>query len=166
RVWDGPTVQLDFNMPERFDLSYVTEDNEEERPVMIHRALYGSYERFFMVLIEHFDGKFPLWLSPEQVRVLPVSDDNLGYAHRVANQLGDFRVEVEDRSWTVGRKIQQAHDDRIPYMIVVGGDEEEAGTISVRDRLEREEKDVSLEEFHDHLETERDEKSTELGFLD
>ena len=166
RVWDGPTVQLDFNMPERFDLSYVTEDNEEERPVMIHRALYGSYERFFMVLIEHFDGKFPLWLSPEQVRVLPVSDDNLGYAHRVANQLGDFRVEVEDRSWTVGRKIQQAHDDRVPYMIVVGGDEEEAGTISVRDRKEREEKDVSLEAFRDHLETEKDEKSTELGFLD
>ncbi|WP_423744069.1 threonine--tRNA ligase (plasmid) [Haladaptatus sp. SPP-AMP-3] len=166
RVWDGPTVQLDFNMPERFDLSYVTEDNEEERPVMIHRALYGSYERFFMVLIEHFDGKFPLWLSPEQVRVLPVSDDNLGYAHRVANQLGDFRVEVEDRSWTVGRKIQQAHDDRVPYMIIVGGDEEEAGTISVRDRLEREKKDVSLEEFREHLEEERDEKDTGLGFLD
>ncbi len=166
RVSDGPTVQLDFDMPERFDLSYVTEDNEEERPVMIHRALYGSYERFFMVLIEHFDGKFPLWLSPEQVRVLPVSDDDLGYAHRVANQLGDFRVEVEDRSWTVGRKIEQAHDDRIPYMIVVGGDEEEAGTISVRDRKEREEKDVSLEVFRYDLETEKDEKSTELGFLD
>jgi threonyl-tRNA synthetase len=166
RVWDGPTVQLDFNMPERFDLSYVTEDNEEERPVMIHRALYGSYERFFMVLIEHFDGKFPLWLSPEQVRILPVSDDNLGYAHRVANELDDFRIEVEDRSWTVGRKIQQAHDDRVPYMIIVGGDEEEAGTISVRDRLEREEKDVSLAEFRKHLEAERDEKSTELGFLD
>ncbi|WP_435155195.1 threonine--tRNA ligase [Haladaptatus sp. DFWS20] len=166
RVWDGPTVQLDFNMPERFDLEYVTEDNDRERPVMIHRALYGSYERFFMVLIEHFNGKFPLWLSPEQVRILPVSDDNLGYAHRIANELDDFRVEVEDRSWTVGRKIQQAHDDRVPYMIVVGGDEEEAGTISVRDRKEREEKDISLESFRDHLESERDEKRTEIDFLD
>ncbi|WP_227353371.1 threonine--tRNA ligase [Haladaptatus salinisoli] len=165
REWDGPTVQLDFNMPERFDLEYVTEENERERPVMIHRALYGSYERFFMVLIEHFDGKFPLWLSPEQVRVLPVSDDNLGYAHRVANELGDFRTEVEDRSWTVGRKIQQAHDDRVPYMVIVGGNEEEAGTISVRDRKEREEKDVSLESFRDHLRSEREEKRTDPDFL-
>jgi len=166
RKWDGPTVQLDFNMPERFDLSYVTEENEEERPVMIHRALYGSYERFFMVLIEHFDGKFPLWLAPEQVRVLPVSDDNLGYAHRVANELDDFRVEVEDRSWTVGRKIQQAHDDRVPYMIVVGDDEEESGTISVRDRKERETKDVAVETFRDHLVSERAEKRTDPDFLD
>ncbi|WP_327051053.1 threonine--tRNA ligase [Halomicrococcus gelatinilyticus] len=165
RKWDGPTVQLDFNMPERFDLSYVTEANEEERPVMIHRALYGSYERFFMVLIEHFDGKFPLWLAPEQVRVLPVSDDNLGYAHRVANDLDGFRVEVEDRSWTVGRKIQQAHDDRVPYMIVVGDDEEESGTISVRDRKERETKDVAVETFRDHLVSERDEKRTDPDFL-
>jgi threonyl-tRNA synthetase len=165
REWDGPTVQLDFNMPERFDLEYVTKENERERPVMIHRALYGSYERFFMVLIEHFDGKFPFWLSPEQVRVLPVSDDNLGYAHRVANDLDDFRTEVEDRSWTVGRKIQQAHDDRVPYMIIVGGNEEEAGTISVRDRKEREEKDVSLESFCDHLRSEREEKRTDPDFL-
>ncbi|WP_227374754.1 threonine--tRNA ligase [Haladaptatus halobius] len=165
REWDGPTVQLDFNMPERFDLEYVTKENERERPVMIHRALYGSYERFFMVLIEHFDGKFPFWLSPEQVRVLPVSDDNLGYAHRVANELDDFRTEVEDRSWTVGRKIQQAHDDRVPYMIIVGGNEEEAGTISVRDRKEREEKDVSLESFCDHLRSEREEKRTDPDFL-
>ncbi|WP_433625253.1 threonine--tRNA ligase [Halomicrococcus sp. NG-SE-24] len=165
REWDGPTVQLDFNMPERFDLSYVTEENESERPVMIHRALYGSYERFFMVLIEHFDGKFPFWLAPEQVRVLPVSDDNLDYAHEVADELGAFRVEVEDRSWTVGRKIQQAHDDRVPYMIIVGGDEEESETISVRDRKEREEKDLSLETFREHLEREESEKRTDPDFL-
>jgi len=83
---------------------------------MIHRALYGSYERFFMVLIEHFDGDFPLWLAPEQVRILPVSDETLGYAHRVKNELEDagFRVEVEDRDWTVGRKIRAGHDDRLP----------------------------------------------------
>ncbi|WP_458188292.1 threonine--tRNA ligase [Haladaptatus sp. NG-WS-4] len=166
RVWDGPTVQLDFNMPERFDLEYVTEENERERPVMIHRALYGSYERFFMVLIEHFDGKFPFWLSPEQVRILPVSDDNLGYAYRVANELDDFRVEVEDRSWTVGRKIQQAHDDRVPYMIIVGDQEEADGTISVRDRKERERKDVDLGTFRDHVAEEYEQKRVELEFIE
>ena len=166
RKWDGPTVQLDFNMPERFDLSYIGEDNEEHRPVMIHRALYGSYERFFMVLIEHFDGKFPLWLAPEQVRILPISDDQLGYAHRVKNELDDFRVSVEDRSWTLGRKIREAQEDRVPYMIVVGGDEEEAGTISVRDRKEREDQDVEIETFRAHLEDEYDEKRIEPDFLD
>ncbi|UWG48786.1 Threonyl-tRNA synthetase [Halanaeroarchaeum sp. HSR-CO] len=165
RTWDGPTVQLDFNMPEQFDLTYVGTDNEEHRPVMIHRALYGSFERFFMVLIEHFDGKFPLWLAPEQVRILPVSDDNLGYAHRVKNELDGYRVEVEDRDWTVGKKIQQAHEDRVPYMIVVGDDEEAAGTVSIRDRMEREEKDVSIGEFRTHLDSERDEKRTAPDFL-
>ncbi|RLM94581.1 threonine--tRNA ligase [Halobellus sp. Atlit-38R] len=166
RKWDGPTVQLDFNMPERFELSYTGEDNEEHRPVMIHRALYGSYERFFMVLIEHFDGKFPFWLAPEQVRILPISDDQLGYAHRVKNELGDFRVSVEDRSWTLGRKIREAQEDRVPYMIVVGDDEEENGTISVRDRKEQERQDVEVETFRAHLESEYDEKRIEPDFVE
>jgi threonyl-tRNA synthetase len=167
RVWDGPTVQLDFTMPERFDLTYTGEDNEEHRPVMIHRALYGSYERFFMVLVEHFDGKFPLWLAPEQVRILPVSDDNLGYAHRVKNALQErnFRVTVEDRDQTVGRKIRGAHEDRLPYMLIVGDDEEQAGTVSVRDRMEREKKDVDPDTFYDHLADERDEKRVAPDFL-
>jgi threonyl-tRNA synthetase len=165
RDWDGPTVQLDFNMPERFDLTYTGEDNEDHRPVMIHRALYGSYERFFMVLIEHFNGKFPFWLAPEQVRVLPVSDDNVAYARRVAEDLGEFRVTVEDRSWTVGRKIQDAHADRVPYMIIVGGEEEAAGTISVRDRKERERKDVDVEEFRTHLRGEDADQRVEPDFL-
>ncbi|QLD86915.1 threonine--tRNA ligase [Natronomonas halophila] len=167
RKWDGPTVQLDFNMPERFDLSYTGEDNEEHRPVMIHRALYGSYERFFMVLVEHFNGNFPTWLAPEQVRILPVSDDNIGYAKQLKNRyLGDFRVEIEDRSWTVGKKIQTAHDDRVPYMLVVGDDEEEAGTVSVRDRFENEAKDVEVEAFREHLESEVDDKRVEPDFID
>jgi threonyl-tRNA synthetase len=168
REWDGPTVQLDFNMPERFDLSYIGEDNEEHRPVMIHRALYGSYERFFMVLIEHFDGKFPLWLAPTQVRVLPISDDNLGYAHRVRNELEaeGFRVTVEDRDQTIGRKIRAAHDDRLPYMLVVGDNEEEDGTVSVRDRMERESDPVDVGTFVDHLVEEREEKRTEPDFVD
>jgi len=167
REWDGPTVQLDFNMPERLDLTYVGEDNEEHRPVMIHRALYGSYERFLMVLIEHFDGKFPPWLAPEQVRVLPITDDNLGYAHRVAGELDErgFRVTVEDRSWTIGKKIHQTHEDRLPYMIIVGDDEQEAGSISVRDRREREENDVDPEAFYEHLERERDQQRLEPTFL-
>ncbi|AGB30706.1 threonyl-tRNA ligase [Natrinema pellirubrum DSM 15624] len=165
RSWDGPTVQLDFNMPERFDLNYVGEDNEEHRPVMIHRALYGSYERFFMMLIEHYEGRFPLWLAPEQVRVLPISDDNLGYAHRVANEFDDFRVEVDGRDSTLERKIRAAHDDRVPYQIIVGDNEEEDGNISVRDRFEDQEYDVEIEEFRDHLEAERDEQRTEPDFL-
>jgi threonyl-tRNA synthetase len=166
RKWDGPTVQLDFNMPDRFDLTYTGEDNEEHQPVMIHRALYGSYERFFMVLIEHFNGKFPFWLAPEQVRILPISDDQLGYAKKLQYELGDFRVDIEDRSWTLGRKIREAQEDRVPYMVIVGGDEEEAETISVRDRKEREAKDVTVEEFRSHLEAERDEKRAEPDFLD
>jgi len=166
RDWDGPTVQLDFNMPERFDLTYTGEDNEEHRPVMIHRALYGSYERFFMVLVEHFDGNFPTWLAPEQVRILPVSDENIGYAKQVANRyLSEFRVEIEKRSWTVGKKIQTAHDDRVPYMLVVGDDEEEAGTVSVRDRFENERNDVDVGTFREHLRAEVDEKRVEPDFV-
>jgi threonyl-tRNA synthetase len=117
------------------------------------------------VMTEHFNGNFPTWLAPEQVRVLPVSDDTLGYGHEVARRLGDFRVEVDDRDWTVGRKIRAGHDDRVPYMLVVGDDEEDAGTVSVRDRQEREEKDVELPRFRAHLKDERDTKRTEPDFL-
>ncbi|WP_435365048.1 threonine--tRNA ligase [Haloarchaeobius sp. DYHT-AS-18] len=165
RKWDGPTVQLDFNMPERFDLSYVSQENEHERPVMIHRALYGSYERFFMVLIEHFAGKFPFWLAPEQVRILPISDDNLEYAYEVKEQFSEFRVEVNDRDATIERKIRGAHNDRVPYMIIVGDNEEEAGNLSVRDRKERQEYDVDTDEFLEHLRAERDQKHVEPNFL-
>jgi threonyl-tRNA synthetase len=119
------------------------------------------------VLIEHFDGNFPTWLAPEQVRILPVSDDNIGYAKQLKNRyLDEFRVEIEDRSWTVGKKIQTAHDDRVPYMLVVGDDEEEAGTVSVRDRFEEEAKDVGVETFRAHLEGEIDEKRIEPDFVE
>ena len=165
RKWDGPTVQLDFNMPERFELTYTGEDNADHRPVMIHRALYGSYERFFMVLIEHFDGKFPTWLAPEQVRILPISDDQLGYAHRVKNELDDFRVSVEDRSWTLNRKIRDAQEERVPYMLILGDDEAEAGTISVRDRKERERGDVAVADFREHLRSEVDGRRLDPDFI-
>ncbi|PSQ40852.1 threonine--tRNA ligase [Halobacteriales archaeon SW_12_71_31] len=168
RDWDGPTVQLDFNMPERFDLSYVGEDNEEHRPVMIHRALYGSYERFFMMLIEHFAGDFPLWLAPEQVRVIPVAEHSFDYADEVADRLDGegFRAAVADGDRTVGRKIRAGHDDHVPYMVVVGEDEREAGTVSVRDRRERERRDVDLDDFLGHLRAERAEKRIEPDFVD
>ncbi len=166
REWDGPTVQLDFNMPERFDLTYKGQDNQEHRPVMIHRALYGSYERFIAVMIEHFEGNFPSWLAPEQVRILPISDDNLSYAEEVAAELLGFRTNIEDRSWTLEKKIQAAHNDRVPYMLIVGDDEEDAGEVSVRDRDESEGRGFSIEEFRDHLEEEVEEKRLEPDFLD
>ncbi len=165
REWTIGTVQLDFNIPERLDLTYVGEDNEEHRPVMVHRALLGSFERFMGVLIEHFNGNFPPWLAPEQVRILPVSDDNIPYCEQLQAELSDFRVEIEERSWTVGKKIQQAHDDRVPYMLIIGDDEEEAEVVSVRDRKEREQKDVQLAEFREHLETEVEQKRTDVTFL-
>jgi len=167
REWTVGTVQVDFNIPERLELTYVGEDNEEHQPVMLHRALLGSFERFMGVITEHFNGRFPLWLAPEQVRVLPVTDGNLDYAEEVRRDLENrgFRVTVEDRDRTVGRKIRGAHDDRVPYMLVVGDDEETANTVSVRDRQERERKDVDPAAFYDHLETEREEKRTNPDFL-
>jgi threonyl-tRNA synthetase len=166
RDWDGPTVQLDFNMPDRFDLSYTGEDNADHQPVMIHRALYGSYERFLMVLTEHFNGKFPFWLAPEQIRILPISDDQLGYAKRLRHEFSEFRVDIEERSWTLDRKIREAQEDRVPYMLVVGSNEAEAETISVRDRNERERQDVSIEAFRDHLREEEGQKQPAPTFLD
>jgi threonyl-tRNA synthetase len=167
REWTVGTVQVDFNIPERLELSYVGEDNEEHRPVMLHRALLGSFERFMGVIIEHFNGRFPLWLAPEQVRVLPVTDGNLDYAEEVRRELENrgFRATVEDRDQTVGRKIRGAHDDRVPYMLIVGDDEEAANTVSVRDRQERERKDVDPAAFYDHLEGERAEKRVGPDFL-
>jgi threonyl-tRNA synthetase len=168
REWTIGTVQLDFNIPERLDLSYIGEDNDEHRPVMVHRALLGSFERFMGVMIENCNGNFPLWLAPEQVRILPISDDNIPYAESVAADLEaeGFRVDIERRSWTVGRKIRQGHDDRLPYMLLIGDDEETSGTISVRDRFETDEKDVSLDAFVSHLQAERRAKRTEPDFLD
>jgi threonyl-tRNA synthetase len=165
RSWDGPTVQLDFTMPERFDLSYVGADNTEHRPVMIHRALYGSYERFFMILIEHFNGKFPFWLAPQQVRILPITDDNLDYAQKIATDLSSFRVSIDDRAWTIGKKIRAAHNDRIPYMVILGEIEEKQNSISIRDRNQLEKSGVNLSDFLDHLTAEYQQKTIEPNFL-
>ena len=167
REWTIGTVQLDFNIPERLDLTYIGRDNEEHRPVMVHRALLGSIERFMGVMIEHFKGNFPLWLAPEQVRILPVSDDNRHYAEQVRETLADagLRATVEDHDWTVGRKIRAGHDDRVPYMAIVGDREEDHGTVSVRDRQERERDGLSVEAFRDALAAERDAKRVDLGIV-
>ncbi len=165
REWQLGTVQLDFVIPRNYGLKYVGKDNREHYPVMIHRAILGSIERFMGVMIEHFAGNFPLWLAPEQVRILPVSDENLDYARELKEELGNFRVEIEDRSWTVGKKIQAAHDDRVPYMIIVGDDEASEGTISVRDREENEDRGFTVEEFREHLKEEVAEKRLEPDFL-
>jgi len=136
RKWQLGTVQVDYNLPERFDLSYVGADNRPHRPVMIHRAPFGSMERFVGVLIEHFAGAFPLWLAPEQVRILPISDKFVAYARTVAGTLEqeDLRGAIDDSNERVNAKVKVAQDDKVPYMLVVGGRDEAGGTVSVRCR--------------------------------
>ncbi len=128
RSWQLGTVQLDYNFPERFELTYTGADNAEHRPVMIHRALMGSYERFIGILIEHYAGEFPVWLAPVQAIVLPVADRHLDYAREVAAELDGFRVEVDHRTESIGRKIRDAELRKIPYMLVVGDREAEERT--------------------------------------
>ncbi|KGN67131.1 threonine--tRNA ligase [Porphyromonas sp. COT-239 OH1446] len=134
RRWQLGTIQVDYNLPERFDLEYTGEDNRKHRPVMIHRAPFGSMERFVAVLIEHTAGKFPLWLTPDQVVVLPISEKFNDYAHRVAALLNaqDIRTQVDDRNEKIGRKIRDNELKRIPYMLIVGEKEAEEGEVSVR----------------------------------
>jgi threonyl-tRNA synthetase len=132
RSWQLGTVQLDYVMPERFDLTYTGADNADHRPVMIHRALMGSFERFIGMLVEHYAGEFPVWLAPVQAIVLPVADRHNEYANALKGRLGEFRVEVDERTESIGRKIREAELRKIPYMLVVGDREVEEGTASVR----------------------------------
>lgn len=136
RTWQCGTIQVDFQLPQRFEAEYVGADGEKHRPIMIHRAIFGSIERFIGILIEHYAGKFPVWLSPVQVKILPVSDKYLAYARQVAGQLKEkgIRAEIDDRSEKLGYKIRQARLDRVPYMAILGEKEQEAGTLSVRCR--------------------------------
>ena len=134
RNWQLGTIQVDYNLPERFELEYVGADNQKHRPVMIHRAPFGSLERFLAVLIEHTEGKFPLWLTPEQYIILPISDKYNDYAQKVLNQLNnyDIRGRIDERNEKIGRKIRDAELQRIPYMLIVGEKEAETQTVSVR----------------------------------
>jgi len=134
RTWQCGTIQLDMSLPDRFDLGYVGADNERHRPVMIHRVIYGSIERFLGILVEHFAGKFPLWLTPVQAVVLPINDDLVPFANEVKDELAaaGLRVEVDDRTESLNRKIREAQLDYVPLMLTVGAKEKEAGTLSVR----------------------------------
>jgi len=136
RKWQLGTIQLDYNAPERFDLKYIGDDNAEHRPAVLHRAIYGSFERFIAILIEHFAGAFPFWLAPVQATVLPLSEKFVGYADEVAGKLraGGIRVEVDRSDEKLGAKIRQAQLEKIPWMLVVGEKEAAAGTASLRKR--------------------------------
>jgi threonyl-tRNA synthetase len=153
RRWQASTIQFDFNLPERFDLTYVGEDNRPHRPYMVHRALYGSIERFFALLIEHHAGALPVWLAPTQAMVIPVAERNLDYAREVIRELtaAGFRAEADGRPERINAKIRDAQMQKIPYMLVVGEREEEAQGVSVRLRTNENRGMIGLPSFVDHL---------------
>ena len=156
RKWQLGTVQIDYNLPERFELEYVGADNSKHRPVMIHRAPFGSMERFVAILIEHCAGKFPLWLAPEQVKILPISDRFNEYAERVSKVLEnhDIRALVDDRSEKVGKKIRDAELEKVPYMLILGENEAKEETVSVRRQGEGDLGGMSVEAFAEHIRSE------------
>lgn len=154
RKWQCATIQCDFNLPERFDLSYVGEDNKRHRPVMLHRVILGSIERFISILIEHFKGAFPLWLSPVQVLIVNITDKQMEYARKIADELRqrDFRVEEDFRNEKLGFKVREAQLRKIPYIVIIGDKEVASETISVRLRNGTEKKGVKLTELVSELE--------------
>lgn len=156
RTWQCGTIQLDFQLPQRFELEYVGEDGEKHRPIMIHRVIYGSIERMMGVLIEHFAGAFPLWLAPEQVRVLALTDRNNDYAEEIKNKLFNlgFRAEVDTRNEKIGYKIREALSMKVPYLIIVGDEEEKNKTISIRGRKFENQSGLILEDFVERLKNE------------
>ena len=143
------TIQVDFQLPQRFEMSYIGSDGERHRPIMIHRALFGSVERFFAVLLEHYAGAFPLWLAPVQVIVLPIADRHLSYATDVAARLtaSGLRARLDERQEKIGYKIREAQLQKVPYMLVVGDREAADGTVSVRTRKGGDQGSRALEEF-------------------
>lgn len=156
RSWQLGTIQVDYNLPERFELEYVGSDNQKHRPVMIHRAPFGSLERFVAVLIEHCAGKFPLWLTPDQVIILPISEKYHKYAEKVLSLLNnyDIRAEIDQRPEKTGRKIRDAEVRHIPFMLIVGEQEEKDGTVSVRKHGEGDQGSVPLEDFSKRIQKE------------
>lgn len=149
RTWQCGTIQLDFQLPMRFEAEYIGADGEKHRPIMIHRVVFGSIERFIGILIEHFAGKFPTWLAPVQAKVLPISEKNSAYANKVYEVLRakGIRCELDERSEKIGYKIREAQLQKIPYMLIVGAQEEENGTVAVRKRDTTENQTMSLDEF-------------------
>ncbi|MBT4511714.1 MAG: threonine--tRNA ligase [Chloroflexi bacterium] len=153
RSWQCSTIQFDFNLPERFDMSYIGEDGKEHRPYMVHRALLGSLERFFGVLVEHYAGAFPVWLAPVQAVVIPIADRHVEYAQQVANDLrkDDIRVETDDSNERMNHKIREAQIAKVPYMLIVGDAEVGENTVSIRLRNGENLKGQSLEVFKDRI---------------
>ena len=153
RTWQCGTIQLDFQMPERFDLTYVGQDGEKHRPVMIHRVVLGSIERFIAILTEHFAGAFPLWLAPEQVVIVPISESQADYAHEVCQKLLDLgiRVRVDDRNEKMGYRIREAQLQKVPYMLVLGDKEKQNGAVAVRNRKKGDCGVMSFEDFANKL---------------
>ena len=149
RLWQLTTVQVDFALPERFEIEYMGEDNQRHRPVMIHRAILGSIERFSGVLIEHFAGAFPVWLAPEQVRVVPIADRHAPHARALADSMraGGLRAGVDDSRQTVSKKVREGQLMKVPYVLVVGDKEMESGSVSVRDRGGNEVRDIPIDTF-------------------
>ena len=149
RTWQCGTIQLDFQLPQRFELDYIGSDGEKHRPVMIHRVAFGSIERFIGILIEHYAGKFPVWIAPTQVKILPISDKFNAYAQEVKDALfaKGLRVEIDDRAEKIGFKIREAQLEKVPYMLVVGEKEVEANAVSVRSRDKGEMGSLSVDEF-------------------
>lgn len=164
RTWQCGTIQLDFQMPERFDLTYVGADGEKHRPVMIHRVVFGSIERFIAILTEHYAGAFPLWLSPVQVKIVPISEGQCSYAHEVCNKLIDagIRAEVDDRNEKMGYRIREAQLQKIPYMLVLGEKERESGSVAVRNRKKGDLGVMSFDDLLAKLRKEIDEKSSDM----
>lgn len=156
RTWQCGTIQLDMQMPERFDLTYIGADGEKHRPVMIHRVIFGSIERFIAILTEHFAGAFPVWLAPVQVKIMPVSEKQNAYAEALGSRFEelDIRTEVDLRNEKIGYKIREAQLQKIPYMLVVGDKELESGSVSVRDRKEGDKGSVKVEAFISQLQEE------------
>jgi len=164
REWQLGTVQVDFLLPERFDLEYIGEDGQKHRPVMIHRAPFGSMERFVGILIEHFNGAFPLWLSPVQMMMIPIADRHVDYAKQVAADLRSqgLRVEVDGGSDRMNKKIRNAQLQKIPYMLVIGDKEVEEGQVAVRTRDNVDHGAMSVKDFANHAITLVTDKSMEL----
>lgn len=156
RTWQCGTIQLDYQMPLRFDLTYIAKDGQKHRPVMIHRVLFGSIERFIAILTENFAGAFPVWIAPTQVTVIPVSERQYDYAKEIAGRLNelDIRVESDLRSEKVGYKIREAQLKKVPYMLIVGDKEVEGGSVSVRDRKEGDKGAMKLQDFISHIQNE------------
>ncbi|MBR7172226.1 MAG: threonine--tRNA ligase, partial [Clostridia bacterium] len=160
REWQMGTIQVDFQLPQRFDLSYIDKDGSKQMPIMIHRAIFGSFERFIGIITEHYAGAFPTWLSPVQAKVISVSEKSAEYASSVAEKLDakGIRVEVDNSNERIGYKIRQAQLEKVPYMLILGENEANSGKVSIRKRNGEEIKDLSFEDAAQMIQADIDSK--------